>query len=145
MLSDSAKLAHELLASERDIVVLHGDIHHGNVLDFGDRGWFAIDPKGLVGERAFDFVNILRNPNPSVALTPGRFLHHADIVSECAGIDRSRLLRWTVAFTGLSAAWIIEEGGRPEPDLAFMKIASAELARGRNSRTAGRLSRRSVP
>ena len=34
-----------LLDSPQDVVVLHGDIHHGNILDFGPRGWLAIDPK----------------------------------------------------------------------------------------------------
>ena len=38
-------VARELLAMPQDVVVLHGDIHHGNVLDFGERGWLAIDPK----------------------------------------------------------------------------------------------------
>lgn len=33
------------------MVTLHGDLHHGNVLDFGASGWLAIDPKGLKGER----------------------------------------------------------------------------------------------
>src|SRR5262249_41395270 len=66
-------VAQALLATPRDVVVLHGDIHHGNVLDGGARGWLAIDPKGLRGERTFDFVNILRNPDAAVALAPGRF------------------------------------------------------------------------
>jgi len=26
--------------------VLHGNIHHRNILDFGARGWLAIDPPG---------------------------------------------------------------------------------------------------
>jgi len=129
MLSNSAKIARALLASATDIAVLHGDIHHGNVLDFGERGWLAIDPKGLLGERTFDFVNILRNPNSSIALTPGRFSRQVAVICECAGIDRARLLRWTVAFTGLSAAWIIDEGGKPTVDFAIMNIASEELAR----------------
>lgn len=50
------------MADPHDVVVLHGDIHHGNVLDGGERGWRAIDPKGLLGERTFDFVNILLAP-----------------------------------------------------------------------------------
>jgi streptomycin 6-kinase len=40
-----------LLTTQREKVVLHGDMHHGNVLNFGSRGWLAIDPKGLIGER----------------------------------------------------------------------------------------------
>ena len=62
--------AQELLATSRDVTVLHGDIHHANVLDAGEGGWIAIDPKGLLGERTFDFVNVLRNPDAAVALGP---------------------------------------------------------------------------
>ena len=59
------------LASEREVAVLHGDIHHGNILDFGPRGWLAIDPKGLIGERGFDYANLFCNPEPAIALAPG--------------------------------------------------------------------------
>src|SRR5262249_11535957 len=54
LLREANAIACTLLASQRDVVALHGDIHHGNVLDGADRGWLAIDPKGLVGERTFD-------------------------------------------------------------------------------------------
>jgi streptomycin 6-kinase len=47
VLLKSAEAADHLLATPRDVVVLHGDIQHGNILDFGVRGWLAIDPKGL--------------------------------------------------------------------------------------------------
>src|SRR5690606_37240043 len=50
LLRRAATTAKRLLANQRDRVVLHGDLHHDNVLDFGDRGWLAIDPKGLYGE-----------------------------------------------------------------------------------------------
>ena len=43
----SAAAARALLAEPREVSVVHGDLHHGNVLDFGPRGWLAIDPKGL--------------------------------------------------------------------------------------------------
>jgi len=33
-----------LLAAPRDISVLHGDLHHDNVLDLGTRGWLAVAP-----------------------------------------------------------------------------------------------------
>jgi streptomycin 6-kinase len=54
----AAATARGLLSAPRDSVVLHGDIHHGNILDFGPRGWLAIDPKGLIGERGFDYANV---------------------------------------------------------------------------------------
>jgi streptomycin 6-kinase len=129
LLSLAATTARELLDEPRDVVVLHGDIHHGNVLDFGPRGWLAIDPKHLVGERTFDFVNILRNPDAQVALRPGRFSRQVAVVADAGGLDRARLLKWTLAFTGLSAAWILGDGDTPELDLAVAELAAAELKR----------------
>lgn len=102
----AAMVAADLLADQRDCRVLHGDIHHENVLWFGpDRGWLAIDPKGLIGDPAFDYANLLTNPGSEVTLRPGRFDQQIDLVSTAAGIDRERLLRWVVAWAGLSAAW----------------------------------------
>jgi streptomycin 6-kinase len=129
ILEQAAATARHLFAEPRDIVVLHGDIHHGNILDFGSRGWLAIDPKGLLGERTFDFVNILRNPDARVALTPGRFSRQVTVVADAADLDRTRLLQWTLAFTGLSAAWILGDGDRPDLDLAVGELAAAELSR----------------
>jgi streptomycin 6-kinase len=68
----SASAASSLLANPREIGVLHGDVHHANVLNFGPRGWLAIDPKGLIGERYFDYANILCNPDHELAIAPGR-------------------------------------------------------------------------
>jgi len=128
-LSLAAATARELLAEPRDVGVLHGDIHHGNILNFGPRGWLAIDPKGLLGERSFDFVNILRNPDDQIALAPGRLSRQATVIAQAAGLDRIRLLKWTLAFTGLSAAWILTDGDTPELDLAVAELAAAELIR----------------
>jgi streptomycin 6-kinase len=129
LLERAAKMARELFAApwERDMAVLHGDIHHGNVLDFGARGWLAIDPKGLWGERSFDFVNILRNPDDDTAMQPGRFARQVALIAETAGLDRARLLQWTLAFAGLSAVWVIEDGEDPTPDLRIAALAVAEL------------------
>src|SRR5262249_7632148 len=70
--------ARELLADQQEVSVLHGDLHHGNVLDFGDKGWLAIDPKRVIGDRGFDYANIFCNPdagffdrNAPVATAPG--------------------------------------------------------------------------
>ena len=128
ILAQAADMARDLLADQREVVLLHGDLHHGNVLDFGPRGWLAIDPKGLLGERTFDFVNLLRNPDDETALGPGRFARQATVIAEAAGLDRVRLLQWTVAFCGLSAAWILEDGDEPAADLAIAELAAREFS-----------------
>lgn len=37
-----------LIASQDRPVLLHGDLHHDNILNDEARGWIAIDPKGYV-------------------------------------------------------------------------------------------------
>ena len=123
------RTALRLLAGERDIVVLHGDVHHSNILDFGARGWLAIDPKGLLGERYFDYANIFCNPDPMIATMPGRLARQSRVVAEAAQIERSRLLAWIVAWAGLSAAFAVDNSQPPADALSIAQIAAAELSR----------------
>ena len=122
-----------LLADPREVGPLHGDLHHDNVLDFGSRGWLAIDPNRLLGERDFDFANIFTNPDladPSrpVATEPGRFARRLAIVAEAARLDRWRC-SGSSPWSGLSAAWFIGDGDDPGIDLAVGALAAAELDR----------------
>jgi streptomycin 6-kinase len=127
ILTACAATARELLASERDVVPLHGDIHHGNILDFGPRGWLAIDPKRLTGERGFDYANLFCNPEAVIALAPGRLARQVDVVAEAAGLERLRLLKWIMAYAGLSAAWFIGDG-EWEPAKAALGVAELAVA-----------------
>ena len=124
----AASTARELLDAPREATVLHGDLHHDNVLDAGEQGWRAIDPKRLQGERCFDLANIFRNPDIKVATQPGRLARQAHVVAEAAGLDRRRLLRWVLAYAGLSATWILDDGDPADLDLAVAELAVAELA-----------------
>lgn len=124
-----AGTAADLLARQAaaDIVPLHGDIHHGNILDFGEGGWRVIDPKGLIGDRAFDFANLFCNPDETAA-DPGRFDRRVAIVCEEAGLERTRLLRWVLAWAGLSAAFSLEDQESPASALKIARLAAVRLA-----------------
>jgi streptomycin 6-kinase len=129
-----AATARALLRDPREVGVLHGDLHHGNVLDFGARGWLAIDSKRLVGERGFDFANIFTNPDLDhpgrpLATRPECFARRLEVVSGAAGIERKRLLGWILAWTGLSAAWFLGDGDSAAIDLRVAELAAAELDR----------------
>jgi streptomycin 6-kinase len=130
IIEQAAATARALLDQPQELGVLHGDLHHGNVLDFGPRGWLAIDPKRLLGERAFDFANILRNPDLDLAKAPGRLARQATVIAEAARLDRGRLVRWVLAYAGLSAAWILSDRDDATLDLTVAEIAAAEIARG---------------
>lgn len=128
VLRRSATRAHQLLAVPPvDEVVLHGDIHHDNILHFGDRGWRAIDPKGLRGERAFDYANLFCNPAHDIAVDPARFERRVMLVAEAAQLDRHRLLQWIHAWAGLSAVWLMEAELPPDTRLQVAALAAAAL------------------
>jgi streptomycin 6-kinase len=129
ILSLSAATAHELLAAPREVSVLHGDIHHDNILHFGGRGWLAIDPKGLIGERAFEYANLFCNPDHETATDPAHFGRRVELVTETARLNRNRLLRWILAWSGLSAAWKINDHIAPDTPLRVAELAAAELSR----------------
>jgi len=130
VLLDAASTARELLDTQANVTALHGDLHHENVLDGGQRGWLAIDPKGLVGERTFDFANVLNNPDADVARRPGRLARQVRVIADAAQLDARRLLRWVLAYSGLSAAWWLEDGreDRAAAVLDVARVAAAELA-----------------
>lgn len=99
-----------LLDDPADEVVLHGDVHHGNVLDFGVAGapvWKAIDPKGLVGDSGFDYANLLCNPGETYAANhePARLERRLGVVASVTGIAADRLRDWHTAWHALSTIW----------------------------------------
>ena len=127
VLVKSNHVARELLGEARDVTVLHGDLHHGNVLDGDARGWLVIDPKGLIGERGYDYANMLCNPDAATALAPGRLQRQAEIVARESGLEPQRLMKWLLAYCGLSAAWSLGDGHDARPAIAIAEIAAAEL------------------
>ncbi len=129
LLTEAAAVARELLGEPREIVALHGDIHHQNILDFGERGWLAIDPKGLLGERGYDFANTLDNPDAETAYKPGRLARQASVIAEAAGLDRKRLLKWVIAYGGLSQSFYLKDDIDVKLDLTLVELAMDELTK----------------
>ncbi len=104
----SAALTARLLADQRDIRVLHGDIQHYNIRQ-SPRGWLAFDPKGLVGERTYDCANTLCNPVlPELVHNETRLLTNAAILADMLMLDPWRVLAFTYAYACLNASWWLQ-------------------------------------
>lgn len=131
ILARAKALALDLLAAQTDIRPLHGDVHHDNILDFGERGWLVIDPKRLIGDRHFDYLNLFGNPDFAAASNLDLFARRLATVAEIAGLERRRLLQWLLAWSGLSAMWCINDkvdGDVTDPDRLAIDLKVAELA-----------------
>lgn len=113
----------ELAARQGPTALLHGDLHHDNLLLDRDRGWIAIDPKGVVAEAAFELGCALRNPVDSPA-----FVTHPDVMAARIGLlgtryghDRRRLVGWAYTQAVLAAAWSVADRRDPLPFLAVAR------------------------
>lgn len=120
----------ELLSSQAPAVVLHGDLHHYNILAATRAPWLAIDPKGVVGEPAYEVGALLRNPLdlpewPDLRRTLAR---RVDQLSEALGLDRRRVLGWATAQAVLSAWWMYEDGGQNEGVRRWVAVAEVLAA-----------------
>lgn len=85
--------AKELMSNQGEPVLLHGDLHHYNILQRQSE-WLAIDPKGIIGEREFEIGTFLKNPfcvveEPQETKQTARSL---DLIIELTGFDRQKVL-----------------------------------------------------
>ena len=104
-------LRDQLLTSSDADVLLHGDLHHDNILQDSDN-WTVIDPKGVVGEPAYEVAAFIRNPVPEL-LEQGNAV---DIIqsriaafSEALQIPISRITDWCFVQAVLSWVWALED------------------------------------
>jgi streptomycin 6-kinase len=104
----------QLLGSMAEPVLLHGDLHHQNIVAAERQPWLALDPKGLVGEPAYEVGALLRNPMPQLLAEsrPTRILaRRADLLAGELGFDRDRLVGWGQAQAVLAGWWSYEDYG----------------------------------
>jgi streptomycin 6-kinase len=88
-----------LAATQGEPVVLHQDLQGSNVLH-SERGWLAIDPKPLVGEREFDLASFVRDRRWE--LDPRRIRQRLDFLCAELELDRERARLYAI---GHARAW----------------------------------------
>lgn len=127
VLHDSALAAATLFDGHTELTVLHGDLHHENVLHFGERGWLAIDPKGVLGERTFEYVPQLIDPDDNGDFDLARLERQIALTATVADLDPNRLRRWLLAWAGLQAVWWLEDGKPAEPSLRVAGAMATQI------------------
>ncbi|HEY0323601.1 MAG TPA: aminoglycoside phosphotransferase family protein [Pyrinomonadaceae bacterium] len=102
----------KLCATQKDLRLLHGDLQHYNVLFDSNRGWLAIDPKGVVGEIEYEIGAALRNPyeRPELFASTEVVKRRLRRYEAKLKLDADRALAWGFAQAVLSAIWSVEDG-----------------------------------
>ncbi len=95
-------------------MLLHGDFHHYNILAAERQPWLAIDPKGVVGDPAYETGAFLYNRLPD-ELQPDELrailARRVEQLAVELTLDRDRILGWGLAQAVLSAWWSYEDHG----------------------------------
>lgn len=116
----------ELCLTQRNPALLHGDLQHYNVLRDDQRGWLAIDPKGVIGELEYELGAMLRNPLGVPELcTLEAAERRLERFGAALGIDIERARAWGFAQAVLSAIWLIEDGQEARADEPSLLLARA--------------------
>lgn len=121
LLDPAQRIYADLCRTQREPALLHGDLHHYNVLSDSARGWCAVDPKGVVGELEYELGAALRNPidRPDLFATLAVVERRLEQFGLALGIDVSRARGWCFAQAVLSAISSIEDGDSAEADAAL--------------------------
>lgn len=104
-----------LLNSLKNEYLCHGDLHLENIIQNRNE-WLAIDPKGIIGEMAFEAAafDLLSNDELSDSSTTElKIVNRVKQLSTALDIDPNRLLQWIFLRIIISAQWFVEDNGDP--------------------------------
>ncbi len=111
----------QLTASTSQVVVLHGDLHHGNLVRSQRSYWLAIDPKGVLGDPAYECGAFLRNPS-RISRVPDfkqRLTRRVEQLSTYVHLPQQRIWQWAFAQAVLAQWWEVEA----RPKLTVREVA----------------------
>lgn len=112
ILQKARELRDQLLESAGPDRLLHGDLHHDNILQNGD-DWVVIDPKGVMGELAYEVTAFIRNPMPELLRMPNAaeiIQNRIAVFSDMLNIPKTRITDWCFVQGVLSWVWALEDG-----------------------------------
>jgi len=122
----------ELSSASKHKFLIHGDLHHENILSATREPFLAIDPKGIVGDIGYEISVFLNNhlwwlsPEPNLQ---EKLNSAVRLFSEAFAVEPQDLRRWAFAQMVLSAWWTFEENGKnwqADLDLAEIWEANAD-------------------
>lgn len=113
-----------LLATTKQPMLMHGDLNFDNIIQ-SERGWLAIDPKGIVADACYEFGVAFRCPYQQPAhqeriATPQRILNLARLFALQTGLDEKRILQFGFVHVAMSLAYHYGQTSKlSETDLAI--------------------------
>lgn len=110
-LEKARRLRNKLLQNLGKDVLLHGDLHHDNILQHSTN-WLAIDPKGVIGEKCYEVAAFIRNPMPHLiqqANVQEIIQKRISCFAAMLEIPQNRILSWCFVQAVLAWSWALED------------------------------------
>jgi streptomycin 6-kinase len=105
---DSALAVVDELGRDQPEILIHGDFHPRNILSADREPWLVVDPKGYVGDPAYDATTFLRT-RAAHQLGADDLINvlnrELELFAETAELDPERIRRWAHLNMVQSAFW----------------------------------------
>ncbi|WP_329001516.1 aminoglycoside phosphotransferase family protein [Kribbella sp. NBC_00709] len=105
---DAALAVVDELGRDQPEILIHGDFHPRNILRADREPWLAVDPKGYVGDPAYDATTFLRT-RAAHQLGADDLItvlnHELELFADAAELDPERIRRWSHLNLVQSAFW----------------------------------------
>jgi len=123
------ELAKKLVATQTQEVLLHGDLHHENVLSRSNGDFVCFDPKGMIGDPAYELGTTLKNPwdYPKISQNINIFQERAKYFSNELNLSYERIIGFAFVHLGLSIAWAIEDECKYDHQLELIQKVNGIL------------------
>ncbi|MBI3738536.1 MAG: phosphotransferase [Chloroflexi bacterium] len=108
LIEEVEELLPRLFSESSPPMLIHGDFHHFNILS-SERGWIAIDPKGVIGPPEYEIGPLLINPWGDLQKISQLTKRRIAILSERLGFSRQMIRDWALCHAVLSAWWSIQD------------------------------------
>ncbi|MDR1334073.1 MAG: aminoglycoside phosphotransferase family protein [Holosporaceae bacterium] len=113
-------MAEHLLKTTTRRIIMHGDLHHDNILRNGD-GWKIIDPVGMAGDPAYEIASFMLNPIDKIWKCENAatiIKNRIEKFSALLAINPRRIAQWTFVKSVLCWIWTLETPHHDRSQLA---------------------------
>lgn len=128
---NAKSVSQDLLLDNPDFRILHGDIHHKNILDSSVTGGkhVVIDPKGIIGPIEYEVSTFVRNPIEKLLLQTNAtniMRDRVEIFADILNLDKEIIFHWVYIQSVLSTCWAIDDGFSEDAEMWMKSIGNTQ-------------------
>lgn len=109
-LVNARNIRDKLFTQKQPNILLHGDLHHDNILQDTNSGWLVIDPKGVIGPAVCEIWAFMPNPEK---ISQEMLINRIHLFSDMLKMNKQDIIAWCYVQSVLSWVWDLEDNLKP--------------------------------